>query len=204
MEGSGAARRAARLTFEIESGGRRRTVDVNRLANGWMVEVAGQEKFVSVAGLGGRWSLLVGSPNSADLQDVASGDSQYVASGFGRTFRSYELVVEPLNAEALRVTVNGQVVGVTVVNPGGIRPRSRYHGGSHADGPRHVVAPMPGRIVKVLVRQGQQVNARQGLVVVEAMKMENELRAPVSGTVRAVRVKEGEAVEANAVLVEIE
>jgi biotin carboxyl carrier protein len=60
---------------------------------------------------------------------------------------------------------------------------------------------MPGRIVKVLVKPEEVVAARQALVVVEAMKMENELRAPRAGTVAEVRVTEGASVEANTVLV---
>ena len=66
-----------------------------------------------------------------------------------------------------------------------------------------IVAPMPGRVVKVLVAPGDAVQARQGLVVVEAMKMENELRAPRAGTVAEVRVREGAPVDANVVLVVI-
>jgi biotin carboxyl carrier protein len=72
-----------------------------------------------------------------------------------------------------------------------------------ASGPRRIVAPMPGRVVKVLVKPGDTVDARQGLVVVEAMKMENELRAPGAGTVTEVKVTEGASVEANSVLVVI-
>jgi biotin carboxyl carrier protein len=63
---------------------------------------------------------------------------------------------------------------------------------------------MPGRVVKLLVAPGTVVEARQGIVVVEAMKMENELRAPRAGVVREVRVAEGASVEAQAVLVVIE
>jgi biotin carboxyl carrier protein len=63
---------------------------------------------------------------------------------------------------------------------------------------------MPGRVVKLLVRVGDEVGARQGVVVVEAMKMENELRAPRDGRVVEVRVTEGASVDANAVLVVIE
>jgi biotin carboxyl carrier protein len=63
---------------------------------------------------------------------------------------------------------------------------------------------MPGRIVKVLVREGDTVAAQQGLVVVEAMKMENELRAPRAGQVTAVNVVEGMSVEGGAVLVVME
>jgi pyruvate carboxylase subunit B len=63
---------------------------------------------------------------------------------------------------------------------------------------------MPGKIVRVLVRPGDRVSARQGLVVVEAMKMENELRAAADGRVKTVAVKEGQSVDAGAVLVDID
>jgi biotin carboxyl carrier protein len=63
---------------------------------------------------------------------------------------------------------------------------------------------MPGKVVKVLVQPGNQVAARQGIVIVEAMKMENELRAPRAGTVSEVKVLEGSSVEAGAILVIIE
>lgn len=63
---------------------------------------------------------------------------------------------------------------------------------------------MPGRVVKVLVKPGERVAARQGLVVVEAMKMENELKAAAPGTVREVRVSAGQAVNAGDVLVVID
>jgi biotin carboxyl carrier protein len=62
---------------------------------------------------------------------------------------------------------------------------------------------MPGRVVRVLVAAGDRVTARQGVVVVEAMKMENELRTPRDGTVKQVLVKAGTAVETGAVLVVI-
>ena len=63
---------------------------------------------------------------------------------------------------------------------------------------------MPGRIAKLLVKAGDVVAARQGLVVVEAMKMENELRSPRAGTVTEVRAIEGALVDANAVLIVVE
>jgi biotin carboxyl carrier protein len=68
-------------------------------------------------------------------------------------------------------------------------------------GPVRVVAPMPGRVVRVLVQPGDEVSAGQGLVVMEAMKMENELRAPRAGRVAEVRARERQAVEAGALLV---
>jgi biotin carboxyl carrier protein len=73
-----------------------------------------------------------------------------------------------------------------------------------ASGAQKIVSPMPGKIVRVLVRPGDHVTAKQGLVVVEAMKMENELRAARDGRVREVAAAEGQSVEAGAVLLVVE
>jgi biotin carboxyl carrier protein len=124
--------------------------------------------------------------------------SETVASGFSR--KAYEVAFEG----DLIVHVNGVAVPLTVTNAPGAPRRSAARGGKDGgsrSGPWTIVAPMPGRIVKVLVKPGQAVAARQPLVVVEAMKMENELRAPRGGSVAEVRVSEGSSVEANAVLV---
>jgi biotin carboxyl carrier protein len=71
-------------------------------------------------------------------------------------------------------------------------------------GPQPVKAPMPGLMVRIDVKIGDQVKAGQGVAAMEAMKMENELRAPGTGRVRAVHVKVGQAVEKGALLVEFE
>jgi biotin carboxyl carrier protein len=73
-----------------------------------------------------------------------------------------------------------------------------------ATGLQRVTAPMPGRVVRVLVQPGDDVLPRQGLVVIEAMKMENELAAVRAGRVREVTVTPGAAVEAGRLLVVIE
>jgi biotin carboxyl carrier protein len=72
------------------------------------------------------------------------------------------------------------------------------------DGPARITAPMPGRVVRVLVVPGEDVVADQGLVVVEAMKMENELKAPRAGRVKEVPAREGQAVDTGALLVVLE
>jgi pyruvate carboxylase subunit B len=73
-----------------------------------------------------------------------------------------------------------------------------------AAGPAHLHAPMPGLIVRVNVAAGDTVQAGQGLVVMEAMKMENELRASAAGRVKRVAVNPGSAVEKGALLLEME
>lgn len=70
-------------------------------------------------------------------------------------------------------------------------------------GPSPLVAPMPGLVVRVNVKPGDEVQAGQALVVMEAMKMENELRSPSSGRVESIRAHPGSAVEKGAVLVEL-
>lgn len=78
--------------------------------------------------------------------------------------------------------------------------RGRKPGGLEAEGRQEIVAPMPGKVVRLLVNAGDQVRAGQGLVVVEAMKMQNEIRSPKSGKVERLHAKEGQAVNAGDVL----
>ena len=93
--------------------------------------------------------------------------------------------------------VDGHQIPVSIVD----RRRRGRRGLGVADGEQRVVAPMPGKVIKVLVRPGDTVAPRQGLVVVEAMKMENELTAQKAGTVTEVAVTEGSSVEAGRLLV---
>jgi biotin carboxyl carrier protein len=82
--------------------------------------------------------------------------------------------------------------------------RSLTAGAERKRGPVILRAPMPGLVVRVLVEPGQEVPVGAGLVVLEAMKMENELKAPAAGIVRAVRAQAGQAVEKGQVLVEFQ
>jgi biotin carboxyl carrier protein len=183
------------MIIELEVEGARHQVALRREGDRWIAGIAGREVAVSVVEAGGRWSMLVDPP--ADLPpEGGRHSSPNVASGFSR--KSYEVSFEPTPAGELIVHVNG--VPVTVVDRR-LRGRRGARDGGAAAGPQTIVAPMPGRIVKVLVKRNETVAARQPLVVVEAMKMENELRAPRSGTVAEVRVSEGSSVEANTVLV---
>ncbi len=73
-----------------------------------------------------------------------------------------------------------------------------------AAGKQELLAQMPGKIVKVLVELGQQVELDEGLIVIEAMKMENELRSPIQGTVTQIEVGEGDAVETGTLLIVVD
>jgi biotin carboxyl carrier protein len=165
---------------DIELDGTRRRVALRRDGAGWIAGIDGREVGVSVVEAGDRWSMLVGTA-------------------------SYEIAFVPAPGGELIVHVNGVAVPLTVIESGRPKPWAkaarRGRRGDADSSPRAIVAPMPGRIVRVLVKPEEAVAARQPLVVVEAMKMENELRAPRAGTVAEVRVVEGASVEANTVLV---
>ena len=101
------------------------------------------------------------------------------------------------------VHVNGTVVRV-LVDVGRTRLVSRRGRGSGGGGGRHVKAPMPGKVVRLLVQPGEEVTAQQGMIVIEAMKMENELTAPRAGRIAEIPVREGTLVESGRVLVVLE
>ncbi|MCY4030064.1 MAG: acetyl-CoA carboxylase biotin carboxyl carrier protein subunit [Acidobacteria bacterium] len=96
----------------------------------------------------------------------------------------------------------GGVVWRTVVN--GRRAAGADGGAAGADGEERVTAPMPGKVVRILVAPGDEVAARQPMIVVEAMKMENEMSASRAGTVKEIRVEEGTSVDAGRVLAVVE
>lgn len=101
------------------------------------------------------------------------------------------------------VHLGKQVTWVEVADERTLRLRSARAGFS-AQGRQSITAPMPGKVVRVLVKEGEAVGEGQGLVVVEAMKMENELKSPKAGKVLALKTREGSLVEQNAELVVVE
>ena len=116
--------------------------------------------------------------------------------------RSHHVRIAATGRGALEVSVAGTVVPVEVGDLQASRAGGRR--AAATTGPQSVVAPMPGKVVRLLVETGDQVAANQGVVIVEAMKMENELRAPRAGRVAAVRVTPGASVESGKVLIVIE
>ena len=103
---------------------------------------------------------------------------------------------------AVEVIVGAERYSVALTDPK--RLRSAAAAGAHAGGAAQIVAPMPGKIVRVLTAAGTEVEAGAGIVVVEAMKMQNEMKSPKAGRVVAVNVKEGATVNGGDVLAVIE
>lgn len=113
--------------------------------------------------------------------------------------RSRELVVEETQ-QGYRVTLGSRTFHVRVADERELRLAGSRIGPVVPAGELPVKAPIPGMVVRVLVRGGEAVASGQPLVILEAMKMENELRAPRAGTVGDIKVKAGERVEQGAVL----
>jgi biotin carboxyl carrier protein len=151
---------------------------------------------VEVRGEAGRYRVtLDGDPLEVDFQPAGRDFASLIVDG-----RSYEagIVRRP---DGYTVALNGATLDIE------LKDAARGEGASarpRAAGPVGIRAPMPGRVVRVLVEAGQQVEAGQGLLVMEAMKMENELKAPRAGRVRDVQVGERQAVETGALLLVLE
>jgi biotin carboxyl carrier protein len=184
------------MIFDVAVGDRVRTVSVVRKGTLLHVTLDGQShvvdaRRVSDVGL----SLLVQNGNG-DLP-VRSIDAAFA-----------EPVQGGLTAGDFDVHLAGLTIAVQVRASTGTPRRGASSalrtGQRDGSGPQRITSPMPGKIVRMLVKTGDQVTARQGLVVVEAMKMENELRAARAGRVRELSVAEGQSVDAGAVLLVVE
>jgi biotin carboxyl carrier protein len=127
----------------------------------------------------------------ADVLEVEPGIFSVILDGC-----SYEIAATGSEIEIDGVRLRVEVEDPRKWNPGGA---SRKGEGAEA-----IKAPMPGKVVRILVGAGDEVAAGQGLVVLEAMKMQNEMKAPRAGRVASIAIKEHEAVNAGSVLLTIE
>jgi len=157
------------------------------------VEIGGKTRTVEFSRIGERLSWAIdGKPVEADALEVSAGVYSILIEG-----RSFEARIEPASQGA-RVVVAGREYSASVRDP----RQWKRHGGAarEAEGRQQVLAPMPGKIIRILVKAGETVAAGQGLLVIEAMKMQNEVRSPKSGTVERLLVNEGQTVTAAEIL----
>jgi biotin carboxyl carrier protein len=158
------------------------------------VRIGGKTRTVELQKEGTRWRVtLDGQPTDADAIAVAQDTFSILLEG-----QSHEVRVSPtadgvLTLRAAEREFIGEVFDPRVW-------RGRRHAAMEAEGRQQITAPMPGKVVRVLVQTGDKVEAGQGLVVVEAMKMQNEVRSPKSGTVERLLAREGQPVNAGEVL----
>ena len=116
--------------------------------------------------------------------------------------RSFEIEVDNTGDE-YRVLVDGRSYHIHLVDERRVRVGGNQ-AGAQMQGRQNVSVPMPGKVIAILVAEGDQVEKGQGLIIVEAMKMENEVHSPIAGEVKEIRVKTGDTVEGGAVLLVVE
>jgi biotin carboxyl carrier protein len=162
------------MKLEVHISGRMRTVELQREAGGWRATIKGQS-------------------SAADVVEIAPSTLSVLLAG-----QSHEVCITPSADGKLKLQTGAQEFSAEVLDP---RAWSgRRHSSVEAEGRQQIIAPMPGKVVRLLVKAGDAVEAGQGLLVVEAMKMQNEIRSPKSGTVERVLAIEGQAVNAGEVL----
>jgi biotin carboxyl carrier protein len=163
------------------------------MAGVW-IEVGNRRMKVELTGDGA--ALVEGAPYAVDLQELEPGVLSLLWIDATGRVKSYRCA-----ADEGSVVVDGERIEVATCDPRSLRAGGA---GTAASGPKPLKAPMPGRVVRVLVSGGDTVDAGQGCIVIEAMKMQNELKAPKAGLVRKLAAQVGETVAAGAVLLVVE
>lgn len=163
------------MKYEVSISGKTHIVELEGHADGWQARIEGESRI------------------TADVAEIAPNVFSVLLSG-----RSHEVYVTPFSGGQLQLHTGGLEFLADVIDQRSWR--GRRHGGAEAEGRQQIVAPMPGKVVRLLVKPGDAVEAGQGLLVVEAMKMQNEIRSPKSGTVERVLIAVGQAVNAGEVL----
>ena len=159
----------------------------------FLVEMSDSPISLDLRKEGETWRFRFGSDEegTASIEQVEPGVYSVILGG-----RSYEARVE-----SGAVRVGGRRIELEVSDP---RRFAKRTGRGAMEGRYSLASPMPGKVVRVLVAQGDEVAAGQGSVVVEAMKMQNEMKSPRAGRVTSVSVREGATVGAGEVLAVIE
>jgi acetyl/propionyl-CoA carboxylase alpha subunit len=164
------------MTYDVTIDGRHYRLDLNRADGRWSCRLDGREVEVDA---------VLARP---DVLSVRLGN------------QAYEVKCERVGGD-MHLWVGSARFAADVRDPRSLRGRIRA---VDDQGPRKLTAPMPGKIVRVLVRPGSQVEAGAGVLVVEAMKMQNEIKSPKKGTIQKILVSEGATVNAGDVLAVVE
>jgi biotin carboxyl carrier protein len=154
----------------------------------------GKTRVVELVRDADRWRVtLDGLPIDADATEIAPNIFSILING-----ESHEVRIIPSPGGALTLQTAHHEFTAQAIDPRAWR--GRHHAAGEVEGRQQILAPMPGKVVRLLVQAGDTVEAGQGLLVVEAMKMQNEIRSPKRGTVERLLAKEGQPVNAGEVL----
>lgn len=165
------------MIYEVTVAGKVRKVELTWSESGWLCKLDGLELPV-------------------DVVSTRKGVLSLLLNG-----KSYEIKQERTAGET-NIVVGNHRFNATVRDPRSLRSRRELEAG--AQGPRKITAPMPGKVVRILASVGDAVEAGQPVLVIEAMKMQNELKSPKKGVLKKLNVAPGAAVEAGQALAEVE
>ena len=161
------------------------------------VTIAEKTYRVELQRVGAGWECkLDGRELPLDVTSAQNGVLSLLLNG-----KSYEVKQETAGSET-NIVVGQERFSVALRDPRSFR--SRRGAGSGEQGVKKITAPMPGKVVRLLAAEGTAVEVGQSVIVIEAMKMQNELKAPKSGVMKKINVAEGAAVEAGQTLAEVE
>jgi biotin carboxyl carrier protein len=166
------------MIYEVLIDGTSHKVELEKGTSVWKCRVDGHDFEVDAA------------LTARDVLSILVGNKHYEAK------REYSLTGET------HVIIGSERFSAEVRDPRSLRSRKAAAG--VGEGPQKVLAPMPGKIVRILVEQGSEVEAGQGIIVVEAMKMQNEIKSPKKGIVQKIAVAEGGSVAAGDTMAIIE
>jgi biotin carboxyl carrier protein len=164
------------MTYDIAIDGKNYRLDLNQIDGRWHCQLDGREIEVDA---------VLARP---DVLSLRIGN------------KAYEVKCERVTSD-LHIWVGSVRYAAEVRDPRSLRGRARA---VDEHGPKKLTAPMPGKVVRILVTQGAEIEAGAGVLVVEAMKMQNEVKSPKKGTVQKILVNEGAAVNAGDVLAIVE
>ena len=166
-------------------------------------QLSGKEHDVSLSLAGGVVDVAVDDRHySLQVRELTSGEYLLISGSDIYKCRVSGHGSSPAAGQSFAVVLRGRTYEVTLVDPK--RLRSGQSAGAHHAGAAEIVSPMPGKIVRVLVRTGDKVEAGAGIIVVEAMKMQNEMKAPKAGIVVSINAEDGATVNAGDVLAVVE
>jgi biotin carboxyl carrier protein len=165
------------MIYEVSVGAKVYRVDLARNGEGWTCKLNGRQMPINV-------------------MTIQDGTLSILLDG-----KSYEVKQEVTTAEN-NIVLGNQRFATVVRDPRSLQ--SRRTTGAVGQGPKKITAPMPGKVVRIMAAAGAEVEAGQAVIVIEAMKMQNELKSPKKGVVKKVSVTEGAAVEAGQALAEVE
>ena len=165
-----------------------------------LADIEGEKHELRISREGARLVAEIdGRVVEAYVQETESGGYLLIIDGRVYDCRAAQSIAQPLMTQ---VRVRGSVYAVALSDPK--RLRATASAAAHNDGTAQIVAQMPGKIVRVHVEAGSHVEAGDAILVVEAMKMQNEMKSPKAGVVSVLNAKAGETVNAGAVLAVIE